>query len=341
MNKLSFAFTICANNYLAHVKALSESWKEHNPDTKFLLFLVDEINPLVDYSFLEEDQLFPIEKVNIPDFENLVLKYNITELSTVVKPYIFEMLFGQYKADKIIFLDPDIYIFQPLTEVLDALDENNIVIIPHIMSGIDDDFQPTDYHTLNGGVYNLGFIALSDYSKIKGFLDWWNSRTTKYGYGRLEKNMFYDQIWINYVPCFYDNYNILKHPGYNVANWNLHERFISKTPKGEFIVNDKFPLVFFHYSGYKFTNPESIGFYHTRYNFISRPDLRPVFDIYQAALVENNVAFLKTIPCVYFEQYKLNQERLRREFERSRPHLFMRVFNKVVLNLKNRRRVLN
>jgi hypothetical protein len=35
----------------------------------------------------------------------------------------------------------------------------------------------------------------------------------KYGFADF-RSMFYDQIWINYVPALYDNYFILKHPGY-------------------------------------------------------------------------------------------------------------------------------
>jgi lipopolysaccharide biosynthesis glycosyltransferase len=333
---LNLVFTICANNYLAHAKALSDSWRRHNPDTRFFLFLVDEPNPDIDYSFLQPGELIDIKKVRIPDFDSLALKFNITELSTAVKPYIFSYLFDHNKAGKIIYLDPDIYIFNPFTEVLDLLDNSNIIITPHILSGVDDDKQPTDYHTLNGGVYNLGFLALSDHDKVKDFLDWWTDRTAKYGFGRLEKNMFYDQVWINYVPCFYDNYHILKHPGYNMANWNLHERTLSETSPGQFLVNGKSPLVFFHYSGYKFSNPESIGFYHTRYDFHTRPDLKPVFDIYQAALVENRAAFLKTIPSVYFELYKTNQARLKAEYEKSRPSLTRRVFQKVMFRLKHK-----
>jgi hypothetical protein len=69
------------------------------------------------------------------------------------------------------------------------------------------------------------------------------------------------------MPALYDNYFILKHPGYNMANWNLHERqlFIEKTS----FVNDEYPLCFFHFSSYKFNNPEQICSYLTRYDLIT------------------------------------------------------------------------
>ncbi|MEO6963378.1 MAG: hypothetical protein ABIY90_15510 [Puia sp.] len=301
-----------------------------------MIFLVDHFNTAVDYSQFQKMEIVEIQKVSIPDFLELVLKYNITELSTAVKPYIFTYLFENYKADKIIYLDPDILIFRPFTEVFSALDNKNIIITPHILSGVDDDKQPTDFHTLRGGVFNLGFLALSDYPQVKGFLEWWTARTVKYGYCRLEAGMFYDQLWMNYVPCLFENYFILKHPGYNMANWNLHERALSELSPGRFLINQQFPLVFFHYSGYRWDHPENIGHYHTRFDFQNRPDLRRVFDMYREMLIQNNVAFFKTISCAYYEQYKSHQDKLRREFEKSRPSLSSRILDKIMFRVRKK-----
>jgi hypothetical protein len=148
--------------------------------------------------------------------------------------------------------------------------------------------------------------------------------------------MFYDQLWMNYVPCLFENYFILKHPGYNMANWNLHERVLSELSPGQFLINQQFPLVFFHYSGYQWDHPESIGHYHTRFDFQNRPDLRRVFDKYREMLIQNNVAFYKTIPCAYYEQYKSHQAVLRREFERSRPSFARRILDKIMFRIRKK-----
>ncbi|WP_201986365.1 glycosyltransferase family protein [Hymenobacter rubidus] len=297
-------FTICSNNYLAHAATLMQTWFHYHPDTIGYIILVDKINKAVDYSIVSAANVIEIEQLNISSLNELVEKYNITELNTAVKPDAFLYLFEKHPSSKIIYLDPDIMITGAFDEVFDSLDVNDFVLTPHICKPIDDDKAPTDFHTLRGGVFNLGFIGLKDTEQINEFLYWWRDRVYKYGYCDLTNNMFYDQLWTNYIPTLYDKYSILKHPGYNMANWNLHERTLSKTEDGNWLVNEKVELKFFHFSGYKFTQPSEIGFYHTRYTFDTRPDLQSLFAEYQHNLIKNGAPALKMIPCVYFEKYK-------------------------------------
>jgi hypothetical protein len=95
--------------------------------------------------------------------------------------------------------------------------------------------------------------------------------------------MFYDQIWANYIPVMFNNYLILKHYGYNVANWNWHERTLTKSG-GEWMVNEKYPLTFFHFSSYRYSAPLVLCNYNTRYNRFNRPDIAEVVDEYYADL---------------------------------------------------------
>ena len=66
--------------------------------------------------------------------------------------------------------------------------------------------------------------------------------------------MHVDQKWMDLVPGFFDGVYILKHPGYNVAYWNLHGRSI-EFKNGDVLVNGE-PCYFFHFSG---MNPEKLG----------------------------------------------------------------------------------
>lgn len=285
---MKIAFTICSNNYLAQAKTLGDSFLKYHPEYQFIIGLVDKWSNEIDICNYAQFLVIPVSDLNIDNFSDLVAKFNITELNTSVKPSYFNYLFKKFNADNIIYLDPDILVLSRFFELLEILDKKNIVITPHICSPIDDDFAPTDYHTIRGGVFNLGFIALSDFENVKDFLSWWHARVTKFGFSDFSLNMFYDQIWINYVPAFYDNYQILKHFGYNMANWNLHERYLNMSEQ-EFYINDKVPLRFFHFSSYRFNKPHIICSYLTRYDFTSRPDLVPLFDIYQELLAKNGI----------------------------------------------------
>ncbi|TDH20842.1 glycosyl transferase [Segetibacter sp. 3557_3] len=295
------AFTICSNNYLAHAKTLGDSFLQHHPEAKFIIGLVDKFDDDFDYKFFKNIEFVLVEELSMSEFPELLSKYNITELNTSVKPAYFHYLFKKYNADKVIYLDPDILVTSRFEEVINTLAEKNIVLTPHICSPIDDDYAPSDFHTLGGGIFNLGFIALSNYSSVNGFLNWWHDRVVKYGYCDQSKNMFYDQLWINYVPCFYPNHHILSHVGYNMANWNLHERNLTVT-SNTFTVNSTQPLRFFHFSSYKYERPDVICAYLTRYNFNSRPDLVPLFDQYRKLLQENGIEQIKKLKVFYFPQ---------------------------------------
>lgn len=295
---MKIAFTICSNNYLAHAKTLGDSFLEHHHDAKFIIGLVDKLDESFDYSFFSKFLIIPVDELRIEVFEELNAKYNIVELNTAVKPFFFHYIFSVFQPEKLLYIDPDILVTSHFDEVFNVLDQKNIVITPHICTPIDDEFAPTDYHTLRGGVYNLGFIALSKYEKVKGFLDWWGARVIKYGFADFSKSMFYDQLWINYVPAFYDNFFILKHPGYNMANWNLHERQLS-VKKNTFFVNEEYPLCFFHFSSYKFNKPEQICAYLTRFDFNSRPDIVPLFKYYHKKLSENKIEIIENLNIHY------------------------------------------
>lgn len=303
---MNIAFTICSNNYLAHAKTLGDSFLEYHPEAKFIIGLVDKLDASFDYTVFSKFIIIPVEELQIPGFEDLNTKYNIVELNTAVKPFYFHHLFTVFKPEKLLYIDPDILVCSHFDEVFDVLDKKNIVLTPHICKPIDDEYAPTDYHTLRGGVFNLGFIAFSQYEKVKEFLDWWGARVVKYGFADFSRNMFYDQVWINYVPTLFDNYYILKHPGYNMANWNLHERELS-VKEEKYFVNEEYPLRFFHFSSYKFDKPEQICSYLTRFDFNTRPDLLLLFADYQQRILDNNVRIIANLNVFYYPKVIVNK----------------------------------
>ncbi|MDB5120198.1 MAG: hypothetical protein JWN56_1416 [Sphingobacteriales bacterium] len=321
---MTLAFTLCSNNYLAQAKVLGESFRKYHPDVEFIIGLVDLFHPSVDYTAFENFTIIHVQEVDIPEFQQMEKKYSIVELNTSVKPFYFTHLFKSRKADKIIYLDPDIEIYSNLVEVLDLLNSYNIIITPQNCMPIDDGDLPSDIDLLGTGIFNLGFIALSNHEKIKSFLSWWSDRLVKYAFANPGSNMFFDQIWINLVPVFFDNYYILKHPGYNMAPSNLHERDLTDKRKGEWFVNEEFPLRFYHFSGFKHLNPEIICSYSKRYTLEERDDIAPLYEAYLSSLNLNKINDFQNIT-PYFCQLpdsppvsidKNNYNKTRRAFNR-------------------------
>lgn len=304
---MKVAFTICSNNYLGSAKVLVDSFKRFHPDFEVFIGLVDLPSDQVDYSALGCIVL-PVTDVAMPDPRDLSQKFNIIELSTTAKPYYFQHFFFKLGATQAIYLDPDIEVFAPLAAVLHGLDTAMITLTPHMLTPVDDEFWPNDKHILPTGVFNLGFVALALHPQLAFFLDWWADRCFKYGYRNANEGMFYDQIWMNYVPTFFESYHIIRDPGYNVANWNLHERMLTRDAVGKWRVNQHAELVFFHFSHYNIGKPDIISSYHNRFTFSNRPDLLPLFTEYRRQVIDHRGEFLKTLAPHYGELHRQAQK---------------------------------
>ena len=291
-------FTLCSNNYLALARSLVASWVVHHPDDPFVIGLVDKRDPAINYTLPGRAEVIEVANIGIPDFEELTGKYDITELNTAVKPYYFDFLFKDRAQDKIIYLDPDILLFKPLRMVEDLLSSHSLIVTPHICSPINEELGPTDYHLLRTGIFNLGFIAIRHGPQTLSFLAWWQDKMRNFAYRRDAEGLFYDQIWMNYLPAFYADCHVLRDIGHNVANWNLHERLISSA-HDEYRINGSIELVFFHFSHYKIDQPNTIASYNLRYTFESRPDIKPLYDLFRANVLSHGHNILKSKPCFY------------------------------------------
>jgi hypothetical protein len=294
-------FTICSNNYLAQAKILGDSIIVHNPGYIFIIGLIDEFHKDIDYSFFEPHIILPVAEIGLQDLDSLWRKYNIIELNTSVKASYFKYLFkANPNVDKICYLDPDIRVYHPLDLLEKELEDNFVLLVPHINTPIElDGKSPGEHLFLQYGIYNLGFIGLHrNCSLPSGLLDWWEERTLTLGYNKPEEGLFVDQLWINFVPVFFEKVKILKHSGLNMAPWNLHERTL-RAGAGLYEITDGSPLYFFHFSNYKYTDPDHIATSYKRYNFSNHSELKGIYNEYKDLLLKNNVDTYSIIPCSY------------------------------------------
>ena len=292
------AFTICANNYLAHAAVLAESFKKNNPTTDFYIVVADERSGKVDYQTFHADKVvFIHEIISTLELETLSRKFNITEFCTVIKPDV--LLYLQRLGYVFcMYLDPDIEVFNPLGDIFDLQAKYAIILTPHICSSTKLDSTPNDYHLLRTGVYNLGFGAFN-LNVTGSFIKWWKDRVMAYGYRIDAKGMFYDQIWMNYAPAFEESTYILRDLGYNVANWNLHERTLLRK-EGQYYVNHlSNPLKFFHYSNFRIGNLPQIAAYNKEFTIENREDIKPLFLGYKSKLETKGIEFYEGIQYAY------------------------------------------
>lgn len=258
-----------------------------NPEIDFYVLIVDRKDS--DFAIKSGfDRIVWVEDLGVPNFLHLAFKFDILELNTDVKPFMLKQLIGSY--DYVFYLDPDIFVYGSMQDLVERLKEQTAIITPHAISPIEDDKKPSEIDFMRAGIYNLGFFGARSCPESLRLLDWWGRRCADLGYNDSRQGLFVDQKFVDLVPSFFDGVIIERSPVYNVAYWNLHERDVNAHDPAYPFVND-LPLVFFHFSGLSVEPPSEprleISKYQNRSDFSKRPDVKPLFDRYRAKLVEH------------------------------------------------------
>ena len=277
------ACTIIARNYLAQARVLAQSFRTRHPDCRFTLLVVDQRGE--DRLAGEEFEVLGIEDIGLDpgEPERMALIYDVTELSTAVKPWLLRRL-QQSGSDVVIYFDPDIEIFAPLFEIEELAREHSIVLTPHVLQPMRrDSLEPTESVILASGIFNLGFIAVGPGSEA--FLDWWAVRLRRDSHVDPANMRFTDQRWVDFVPALFQHH-ILRDSASNVAYWNLDQRKLAVVGSGYEV--DGRPLRFFHYSGYDPDRPDVLSKFQAdapRVRLEEEPGVRAICDEYRRKLL--------------------------------------------------------
>jgi glycosyltransferase involved in cell wall biosynthesis len=262
----------------ANARVLTRSFLEAHPDGTVFVLIVDRLEP----GFRRDDEPFTIIEIeeldNIPNLPAFLFQYTQLESNTAAKPFFLDYLLRQPGVDRLVYLDPDVQVFHRFDDLYALLEQNSIVLTPHVTNPIDDGKRPGEREVLLSGAYNLGFIAVRNSETTQRFLDWWKSRCLDRCIVDQRNGLFVDQRWIDLVPGYFGDVHILREPGYNVAYWNLHERRL--TGSGECEVNGR-PLYFFHFSGIQFDSIDGISRYQNRYELSDLGDAARLFREYR------------------------------------------------------------
>lgn len=285
---MNCAFTICAKNYLAQALTLKESFLKHNPSMNFFIFLADKIDGVEDV-----EGVVILDKSWIPDWVNMAYKYDVIEFNTSIKPFCFGKLFKD-GYEKVIYLDPDIYVTRPLDFIYECLNDKSVVLTPHYCD-IEEHFDgAVSEETFNKvGIYNLGFCALKNDKVGQEIAKWWQNRLQYKCYSQSSEGLFVDQKWMDYIPGFFpDATCVSSHHGMNVAIWNLHERELFIDDKQGYMIRrkktgDEFPLLFFHFSGFDPFETTVINRRHPQFNVTTYPSFKPIIEEYRARVYAN------------------------------------------------------
>lgn len=251
MNDRNLFYTSINNNYLPKARVLAKSIKEQLKDAVFYLVLADDYPEGWDVSKEPFDKVYQIKDldIDVPNIHMWTFIHSVVELCTAIKgPALLKFLNEGF--ENVIYLDPDIAVFDPMEELFEILSQNDIVLTPHQTRYEKEEAAVVDNEicSLTYGVYNYGFYAVHNSQNGRDYAKWWCNRLINHCYDDIPHGLFTDQRWGDIVPCLFDNVKIWKHPGANVSTWNLTHRNVTKD-KDKFYVNGR-PLLFYHFSGF-------------------------------------------------------------------------------------------
>lgn len=245
-------FTSISNNYLPKARVLAKSVRQHCKDVKFSVILSDKIPKELILKDEPFDEILTIYDLNLSvgTVDTWIFIHSVVEICTAVKGQAL-VNFLESGSEKVVYLDPDIAVFDDLNELECLLDEHSVILTPHQSEPeqTEMDVLNNEVCSLKHGIYNFGFFAVRNSTEGLRFARWWRDRLMKHCFDDIPNGIFTDQRWGDFVPAFFEDSYILREPNYNVSTWNLTNRNVTKRSDFSFFVNGK-PLQFYHFSGF-------------------------------------------------------------------------------------------
>lgn len=286
---MDVVFTIISRNYAAQAATLMESLAAAEPSVARVVVATD--GPIA----FADQGIRVIEAAGIvANFAAMCAYYDALELNTAVKPHAFRALLAEAGVSSVVYLDPDIFVYRPLTEVREALARAPLVLTPHMTRPLPGAANPNDHVILTSGAYNLGFMAVRDEPQIEALLAWWAEKLEFDCRVDFAAGLFTDQKWMDLAPGLVSDLALLRTPALNLAYWNLEGRELAKGADGWRV--DGEPLGFFHFSGFDPGRPDLFSKHQDRIRVVPGSALAGLLKAYAGAMLRNGHAAAKATP---------------------------------------------
>ena len=198
-----------------------------------------------------------IHLTRLSDLEREYPKLNTAKNNRSLAEYYFTLspfwpswLF-KYKREipSITYIDADIEFFSSPQCLYDEIKNSSIGIIEHRFPHT---FDISDKY----GKYNVGWIYFSRDANSTQCLAHWRKQCLEWCKDYPQDGKFADQKYLDRWVDDFKNIQVIKHPGANLAPWNINRHEITKC--GMKLLSDNEPIVFYHFHMLKKLNSRHI-----------------------------------------------------------------------------------
>jgi hypothetical protein len=281
--------TIITGDYIFYALAMRDSLCVFDPTAQLHVLVADGTNPGID-ARMDTHNI----KFHTPDLictsgvgRELHAKYHAHAMDRFrwsMKPVFMDYLFRQERAEKVIYVDCDIYFFNDYRFLFQELGPGNILLSPHWRSSNPVVDAANFEKNLTEGLFNGGFLGAT--TEASHILDWWARACLYKCEQNRERGLYDDQKYLDMMPAFFDGVKILRHRGCNVGEWNPVECKRVLTESGQVMINNEHPIIFVHFTSW---------LYH-RVLIENDILLKPYLDIQVAALRKYKPDFQPPMP---------------------------------------------
>jgi lipopolysaccharide biosynthesis glycosyltransferase len=301
--------TIATKSYIPYAKTLMESVHRHNPQLSLYVLVADEVDSslqtelhtseCIDYLYLEDLQsVDPTSAIN-----SMAFYYNTFEFCNGIRGFLHRYLYEKTEHEAWLYLDSDIFVLHSLDGLFESLSSASILLNPHLTSPVPKPYvNDCEVPVITNGLYNSGFLGLKRSPTTAQFIQWFQERLIYYSFHDREhiwqRGLFVDQQWLNLVPLYFSDTQLVTTPGINLAHWNLFRNLAHQNKRGQFFI-DKLPVVFVHFSGWDIQHPQRVTKYSSIYDQKTPECWKQLGATYQKSLYRNGYEQFSNLPYSY------------------------------------------
>lgn len=286
---MNICYTVATQNYIKDSLRTRASFLKYNSSWRFVIVIADlfyDSDALFEFKRLRSEGvefLFLCDVINYIDdssLESILVRYNAFEFSCAAKAVALRFFLAS-GFEKVIYIDSDVLFYNSCERAEKLLDRYDALVTPHhVAENYPSDGKCQQDAVINlAGMMNAGFLAIRNSDNGRRIADYWFCKLKDSCYSKPSEGLMCDQIWLQWLPCIFDNVFILRDKGYNASYWNIHERNIYR--ENGIWMSGSDPLVFFHFSGLDLNNLDGISKYQNRYRLSElSDDIRLLFNEY-------------------------------------------------------------
>jgi hypothetical protein len=286
--------TIVTRNYLAYAKALMRQCERHEPRVDRFVVIVDRLPEGATADGLDAQVMFG-DELGIDRWQRYSFQYTPFELVCALKPHAIECLMTRWGYQEVVYLDSDMGLYGPLSPAWKALENDSIVLTPHLLRPLPEDgLRPHESLFTSAGAFNAGFFGVRDTSVGRSCLSWWKSMLRKHCIVDQPAGLFVDQRWLCLVPGMFSDVRVLRHAGMNAGHWTLSQATLEEGSTGEISTSGVSvsgePLVLFHFSGMTPHDPAGYLRHENRVRIDEIPCLKSLVDRFHGDVLSEGLS---------------------------------------------------